>query len=238
MKRMYTVPSNFTLQAPSSGNIMINGTFVYKTADGTFEYDNVNGASSLYDIDYKKSSVEKGIHYKSNLLSYPAGTKKNISFPTKLTAKPTDFYIDLNYTKYNGDNKPHLMIQNFIDGSKDSDAPMILISMEDGILELSNRDPNHDGNRKDYQFINNYNWDLASSHEPDGFIAKLAEMGIKLDEEAQGEEGEYLCRIPPELYGFNAANGTVTIDANTLPKDFFDHVAFKLYACPLERILY
>ena len=238
MKRMHTVPSNFTLQAPSSGNVMISGTFAYKTADGTYEYDNMDGTSPLYDMDYKETTVEKGIHYKNSLLSYPAGTKKNISFTTKLTAKPTDFYIDLNYTKYSGDNKPHLTIQNFINVSKDSDAPMILVSMDDGILELSNRDPNHDGNRKDSQFINNYNWDLASSHEPDGLIAKLAEMGIKLDEEAQGSEGEYLCKIPPELYGFNAEKGTVTIDANTLPKDFFDHVAFKLYACPLERILY
>ena len=238
MKRMYTVPSNFTLQAPSSGNIMISGTFAYKTADGTFEYDNMDGTSPLYDMDYKMTNVGQGIHYKNSLLSYPSGTKKNISFPTKLTAKPTDFYIDLNYTKYKGDNKPHLTIQNFINGSKDSDAPMILISMNDGILELSNRDPNNDGNRKDSQFINANNWDLASNREPDGLLAKLAEMGIVLDEVAQGEEGEYLCKIPPELYGFNAANGTVTIDANTLPKDFFDHVAFKLYACPLERILY
>ena len=238
MKRMHTVPSNFTLQAPSSGNIMISGTFVYKTADGTFEYDNMDGTSPLYDMDYKETSVEKGIHYKNSLLSYPSGTKKNISFPTKLTAKPTDFYIDLSYSKYNGDNKPHLTIYNFKNVSKDSDAPMILVSMDDGILELSNHDPNHDGNRKDSQFINNSNWDLASSHEPDGLIAKLADMGIVLDEEAQGEEGEYLCKIPPELYGFNAANGTVTIDAKTLPAEFFDHVAFKLYACPLERILY
>ena len=238
MKRMHTVPSNFTLQAPSSGNIMISGTFAYKTADGSFEYDNMDGTSPLYDMDYKETSVEKGIHYKNSLLSYPSGTKKNISFTTKLTAKPTDLYIDLNYTKYRGDNKPHLTIQNYINVSKDSDAPMVLVSMDDGILELSNRDPNHDGNRKDSQFINANNWDLASNHEPDGFIAKLAEMGIVLDEEARGEEGEYLCKIPPELYGFNAANGTVTIDANTLPKDFFDHVAFKLYACPLERILY
>ena len=238
MKRMYTVPSNFTLQAPSSGNIVISGTFAYKTADGTFEYDNINGASPLYDMDYKESSVTKGIHYKNSLLSYPAGTKKNISFPTKLTAKPTDFYIDLNYTKYSGGNEPHLTIQNYINVSKNSDAPMILVSMNDGILELSNRDPNNDGNRKDSQFINANNWDLASNTEPDGLLAKLAEMGIKLDEAAQGEEGEYLCKIPPELYGFNAEKGTVTIDANTLPKDFFDHVAFKLYACPLERILY
>lgn len=235
---MYTVPSNFTLQAPSSGNIVISGTFAYKTADGSFEYDNINGASPLYDMDYKKSSVTQGIHYKNSLLSYPSGTKKNISFPTKLTSKPTDFYIDLNYTKYSGDNKPHLTIQNFIDVNKDSDAPMILISMNDGILELSNRDPNNDGNRKDSQFIYANNWDLASNKEPDGLLAKLAEMGIVLDEEAQGEEGEYLCKIPPELYGFNAEKGTVTIDANTLPKDFFDHVAFKLYACPLERLLY
>lgn len=238
MKRMYTVPSNFTLQAPSSGNIVISGTFAYKTADGTFEYDNINGASALYDMDYQKSSVRKGIHYKNSLLSYPSGTKKNISFPTKLTAKPTDFYIDLNYTKYSGDNKPHLTIQNFINVGKDSDSPMILISMNDGILELSNRDPNNDGNRKDSQFIYANNWDLTNNHEPDGLLAKLAEMGIVLDEAAQGEEGEYLCKIPPELYGFNAEKGTVTIDANTLPKDFFDHVAFKLYACPLERILY
>ena len=238
MKRMYSVPSNFTFQAPSSGNIMISGTFAYKTADGSFEYDNMDGTTPLYDMDYKETSVEKGIHYKNSLLSYPSGTKKNISFTTKLTAKPTDLYIDLNYTKYRGDNKPHLTIQNYINVSKDSDAPMVLVSMDDGILELSNRDPNHDGNRKDSQFINANNWDLASNHEPDGFIAKLAEMGIVLDEEARGEEGEYLCKIPPELYGFNAANGTVTIDANTLPKDFFDHVAFKLYACPLERILY
>ena len=238
MKRMYTVPSNFTLQAPSSGNIVINGTFAYKTADGSFEYDNINGASPLYDMDYKKSNVGQGIHYKNSLLSYPSGTKKNISFPTKLTSKPTDFYIDLNYTKYSGDNKPHLTIQNFININKDSDAPMILISMNDGILELSNRDPNNDGNRKDSQFIYANNWDLTSNKEPDGLLAKLAEMGIVLDEAAQGEEGEYLCKIPPELYGFNAEKGTVTIDANTLPKDFFDHVAFKLYACPLERIIY
>ena len=238
MKRMYAVPSNFTLQPPSSGNIVINGTFAYKTADGTFEYDNMNGTSPLYNMDYTDSNVEKGIHYKNSLLSYPAGTKKNISFTTKLTAKPTDFYIDLSYTKYSGDNKPHLTIQNYVNVSKDSDSPMILISMNDGILELSNRDPNNDGNRKDSQFINANNWDLASNREPDGLLAKLAEMGIVLDEEAQGEEGEYLCKIPPELYGFNAEKGTVTIDANTLPKDFFDHVAFKLYACPLERILY
>lgn len=238
MKRMHTVPSNFTLQAPSSGNIMISGTFAYKTADGTYEYDNMDGTSPLYDMDYKETTVEKGIHYKNSLLSYPAGTKKNISFTTKLTAKPTDFYIDLNYTKYNGDNKPHLTIQNFQNVGKDSDAPMILISMNDGILELSNRDPNNDGNRKDSQFVNSNNWDLASNTEPDGLIAKLAEMGIVLDEAALGDEGEYLCKIPPELYGFNAEKGTITIDANTLPKDFFDHVAFKLYACPLQRILY
>ena len=238
MKRMYTVPSNFTLQKPSSGNIMISGTFAHKTADGSFEYDNMNGASPLYDMDYKKSSIEKGIHYKNSLLSYPSGTKKDISFPTKLTAKPTDFYIDLNYTKYSGDNKPHLTIQNFINASKDSDAPMIIISMNDGIMELSNHDPNGDGNRNDSKFVNANNWDLASNQDPDGFIAKLAEMGIVLDEAAQGEEGEYLCKIPPELYGFDAAKGTVTIDANTLPAEFFDHVAFKLYACPLERILY
>ena len=235
---MYTVPSNFTLQAPSSGNIVISGTFAYKTADGTFEYDNINGASPLYDMDYKKSSVTQGIHYKNSLLSYPSGTKKNISFPTKLTSKPTDFYIDLNYTKYSGDNEPHLTIQNFINVNKDSDAPMILISMNDGILELSNRDPNNDGNRKDSQFIYANNWDLTSNKEQDGLLAKLAEMGIVLDEAAQGEEGEYLCKIPQELYGFNAEKGTVTIDANTLPAEFFDHVAFKLYACPLERILY
>lgn len=238
MKRMYTVPSNFTIQRPQSGNIVINGTFAYKTADGSFEYDNIGGASPLYDMDYKKSSVTQGIHYKNSLLSYPSGTKKNISFPTKLTSKPTDFYIDLNYTKYSGDNKPHLTIQNFINVGKDSDAPMILISMNDGILELSNRDPNNDGNRKDSQFIYANNWDLASNKESDGLLAKLADMGIVLDEAAQEEEGEYLCKIPPELYGFNAEKGTVTIDANTLPKEFFDHVAFKLYACPLERLLY
>ena len=238
MKRMYAVPSNFTLQAPSSGNIMISGTFVYKTADGTFEYDNMDGTSPLYDMDYKESNLGQGIHYKNSLLSYPGGTKKNISFTTKLTSKPTDFYIDLNYTKYSGDNKPHLTIQNYVNVSKESDSPMILISMNDGILELSNRDPNNDGNRKDSQFINANNWDLAANREPNGLLAKLEEMGIVLDEEAQGEEGEYLCKIPPELYGFNAEKGTVTIDANTLPKDFFDHVAFKLYACPLQRILY
>ena len=236
---MYAVPSNFTFLSPSSGNIMISGTFAYKTADGTFEYDNMDGTSPLYDMDYKKTSVEKGIHYKNSLLSYPSGTKKNISFPTKLTAKPTDFYIDLSYSKYSGDNKPHLTIQDFKNVNKDSDAPMVLISMADGILELSHREPNDDGNRLDSQFINaSKYWDLASSHEPDGFIAKLAEMGIVLDKDAQGEEGEYLCKIPPELYGFNAETGTVTIDAKTLPADFFDHVAFKLYACPLERILY
>ena len=238
MKRMYAVPSNFTLQAPSSGNIMISGTFAYKTADGTFEYDNMDGTSPLYDMDYKETSVERGIHYKNSLLSYPSGTKKNISFTTKLTTKPTDLYIDLSYTKYKGDNKPHLTIQNFINVNKNSDAPMILMSMADGILELSNHEPNNDGNRNDSQFVNAQYWDLAVNTEPDGLIAKLAEMGIKLDEDAPGEEGEYLCKIPPELYGFNAEKGTVTIDANTLPKDFFDHVAFKLYACPLERILY
>ena len=239
MKRMYAVPSNFTFQAPSSGNIMISGTFAYKTADGSFEYDNMDGTSPLYDMDYRKTSVEKGIHYKNSMLSYPSGTKKNISFPTKLTAKPTDFYIDLSYSKYSGDNRPHLTIRDFKNVSKDSDAPMILISMADGIQELSNREPNNDGNRLDSQFINaSKYWDLAINTEPDGLIAKLAEMGIKLDEDAQGEEGEYLCKIPPELYGFNAANGTITIDAKTLPAEFFDHVAFKLYACPLERILY
>ena len=69
MKRMYTVPSNFTLQSPSSGNIVINGTFAYKTADGSFEYDNINGASPLYDMDYKKSNVGQGIHYKLAVIS-------------------------------------------------------------------------------------------------------------------------------------------------------------------------
>lgn len=238
MKRMHAVPSNFTLQNPSSGDIVINGTFAYKTADGSFEYDNMEGASQLYDFDYKKSSVGRGIHYKNDLLSYPSGTKKDISFSTKLTAKPTDFYIDLSYTSYKGDNKPHVTIENYIDVGKDSDAPMILISMNDGILELSNRDPNGDGNRKDSQFINANKWDLTSNREPDGLLAKLADMGIVLDKDAQGEEGDYLCKIPPELYGFNAEKGTVTIDANTLPAEFFDRVAFKLYACPLERILY
>lgn len=239
MKRMHTVPSNFSFLSPSSGDVMISATFAYKTADGSYKYDNMNGASPLYDMDYKKTSVEKGIYYKNSMLSYPSGTKKNISFDTKLTAKPTDFYIDLSSVTYKSDNRPHLTIRGWLDNEKDTDAPMILISKNDGIMELSYAEPKNDGNRNNIQFVNaSKYWDFTKNREPDGLLAKLEEMGIELDEEAQGVEGEYLCKIPPELYGFNADNGTVTIDANTLPKEFFDHVSFELYACPLERILY
>lgn len=237
MKRMYIVPSNFTFGSPSSGNIMIKGCFAVRQPDGTIEYDDNDGTSELYKHDPQKSSVSKGIHYITGFKGWGPGTKRLIKFPTKLTAKPADFWIDLYCTEYKNDEWPSIKIDGYGEtGTKDSDIPMVVISRHDGVLGLSEHETTP-GNSELEKTIHAIHWSLYENKDPDGFIAELAKMGITLDQAAADEEGEPLFKLPPELYEFDAANGCVTIDINSLPYDFFDRVRFHLYACPLEKIL-
>lgn len=237
MKRMHIIPSNFKFDTPVSGNIMIQGCFAVRQPDGSIEYDNNDGTSELYKHDPQKSSVGKGIHYVTGLKGWAPATKRLIKFRTKLTAKPADFWIDLYSTKYKNDEFPSIKIDGYGEtGTRDSDIPMVVISRHDGVLGLSEHET-APGNSELEKFIHANHWSLCENKSPDGFIAELAKMGITLDQATSDDEGELLFKLPPELYGFDAANGCVTIDINSLPYEFFDHVRFHLYACPLEKIL-
>lgn len=237
MKRMRTVPSNFTFGTPMSGNIMIQECFAVRQPDGSIEYDENDGTTELYKSDPQKSSAGRGIHYITGFKGWSPTAKRLIKFQTKLTAKPADFWIDLYGTKYKSGDYPSIKINGYGQtGTKDSDIPMVIVSRYDGILGLSQHETTP-GNSELEKSIHAKNWNLYENKDPDGFIDELAKMGIVFDEDTSNDEGEMLFKLPPELYGFDAANGCVTIDINSLPYEFFDRVRFHLYACPLENIL-
>ena len=237
MKRMHIVPSNFTFGTPVSGSIVVKGCFAVRQPDDSIEYDDGDGTIELYKHDPQKSSASKGIHYVTGFKGLPPTAKRLIKFPTKLTAKPADFWIDLYGTRYKNNAYPSIAIDGYGEtGSKDSDIPMVIISRHDGVLGLSDHEATP-GNGELEKTIHANHWSLYENKDPDGFIAELAKMGITLDKATSDDEGEPLFKLPPELYGFDAANGCVTIDVNSLPHEFVDHVRFHLYACPLEKIL-
>ena len=232
---MFTIPSNYSFDKPDSGDIMIKGMFAIKLPDGTFEYDNGTGATALYRTDREKSNVSDGINYVSFFKSKPTAAGMAISFETKPTAKP-ELYIDLNTTKYSNNQRPSLAISGYIDTSKDSDAPILMMSYSDGILAFEDTQTSMGGSNLLQIVHSEAGWDLSKDQGPNGLIAKLSELGVFFDQEAYDSEGEMLFKFPPESYEL-LGNGSINLKRGAIPDEFFDRVKFKLYACPLEKIL-
>lgn len=233
MKRMHTVPSNYSFYKPTSGNIMIYGTFAVRLPDGSIDYDNGDGTTVLYNSDENTSSVTSGIHYINGLTS----SKTLIKFSTKLTSKPADFWIDLTAASYSGEILPSIKINGYSYKTEDTDIPMVIISENDGIMDLSHKGVGGENSHLRQKITCSPSHGLYEDKGPNSFVGQLTKMGIGFDEEAYEEETEYLFKLPAELYGFDAINGCVTIDKNSLPAEFFDRVKFKVYACALQKIL-